>query len=199
MTTKNKIAQATKQLVVTQPFDRISVTNIMKTADLRRQSFYDYFHDKYDVLAWIYKSETDTAIKHCGNYRFWPQTLRRMLTYFADNHAFYRQLLPLDVQNAPEKIIKAHLQTMIGSIFVSMGDAEHIAIDTDYCRFLQHTLGDSLYASVDQWLTATDPQSLETQYQFLRHYLEDGMNGLLLRSKQIKTYHRADDQTSEIG
>lgn len=199
MTTKNKIAQATKSLVVSDPFDRISVTSIMKTANLRRQSFYDYFHDKYDVLAWIYQTETDTAIKHCGNYRFWPQTLRRMLTYFAENHDFYRQLLPLDVQNAPETIIKTHLQTMIGSIFVSMGEAEHIAIDTDYCRFLQRTLGDSLYASVDQWLTNPDPQSMATQYQFLRHYLEDGMNGLLMRSKQIKTYHRADDRNAEAG
>ncbi|MCH5461584.1 TetR family transcriptional regulator [Lactobacillus sp. LC28-10] len=190
MTTKEKIMVATKQLVVSQPFDKITVTTIMAVTGMRRQSFYDHFRDKYDVLADIYSTEVKAAVKYCGNYQFWPQTLLAMLTYFDRNRLFYQHVLKLDVQNAPEEVIIAHLKTMVGEIFVSLGEAERISIDTCYCEFLQKTLGGTLFLSLKDWLYQQGDVDLQQEYQYLKAYLEDGINGFLMRTKRINHYQK---------
>lgn len=195
MTTKKKIMGATKQLVVSEPFDKITVTTIMAVTGMRRQSFYDHFRDKYDVLAEIYSTEVKQAVRYCGNYRFWPQTLLGMLTYFNDNRLFYQNVLKLDVQNAPAEVITAHLKSMVGSIFTSLGEFEKISIDTKYCAFLQDTLGTALYQSLKEWLFNSTDVTLEQEYQFLKYYLEDGINGYLLRTRRLN----ADPRRTEIA
>lgn len=150
---------------------------------MRRQSFYDHFRDKYDVLAEIYDLEVNQAVRYCGDYRLWPQTLEAMLNYFNANQVFYQHVLRLDVQNAPEEVIVAHLKSMVGKIFVSLGEVEKISIDTKYCAFLQATLGGALFQSLKQWLYRTDDISVQVEYQYLKHFLEDGINGFLLRAR----------------
>ena len=51
--TKQKIAQALRQLMATQSFDRITVQNLMAATQMKRQSFYYHFQDTRDVLMWI--------------------------------------------------------------------------------------------------------------------------------------------------
>lgn len=189
-TAKAKIMAATKQLVVSQPFDKITVTTIMAVTGMRRQSFYDHFRDKYDVLAEIYSTDVKAAVRYCGNYQFWPQTLLAMLTYFDNNRVFYQHVLKLDVQNAPEAVIIEHLKTMVGQIFTSLGKIEKISIDTSYCEFLQKTLGGTLFLSLRDWLYHQDNIDLQTEYQYLKAYLEDGINGFLLRTKRISSYQK---------
>lgn len=190
MTTKEKIMAATKQLVVSQPFDKITVTTIMAVTGMRRQSFYDHFRDKYDVLADIYSTEVKDAVKYCGNYQFWPQTLLAILTYFDNNRTFYQNVLKLDVQNAPEEVILNHLKTMVGQIFTSLGKVEKISIDTIYCEFLQKTLGGTLFLSLKDWLYHQGDVDLQQEYLYLKAYLEDGINGFLLRTKRIDHYQK---------
>lgn len=186
--TRAAIIAATKQLVVTLPFDKITVTTIMAEAGIRRQSFYDHFRDKYDVLADIYQTEVNEAVRYCGNYEFWPQTLLAMMTYFNENRNFYQHVLQLDEQNAPEEVIGAHIKKMVGEIFTSLGEHEKISLNTDYCDFLREVLGETLFTSLKKWLYQDPEISFKQEYQFLKFYLEDGINGFLLRSKRIDRY-----------
>ena len=106
METKTKIIDATKRLVVSQPFSGINVTTIMQAAGLRRQTFYDYFRDKYDVLGTIYSTEVAAAAHYCGHYQYWPQTVASIVAYFCTNRAFYQRVLRIDEQYAPEQVIQ---------------------------------------------------------------------------------------------
>ena len=48
--TKNALAMALKQLMKTQGFDKISVSEICKECGMNRKSFYYHFRDKYDLV-----------------------------------------------------------------------------------------------------------------------------------------------------
>ncbi|HEO6844177.1 TPA: TetR family transcriptional regulator, partial [Streptococcus agalactiae] len=48
--TKKKIAKSFKRLFISQAFDKISVSDIMEDAGIRRQTFYNHFVDKYALL-----------------------------------------------------------------------------------------------------------------------------------------------------
>lgn len=51
--TKQRIADALRQLMNEKPFDKITVRNLMDATNMKRQSFYYHFRDTRDVLMWI--------------------------------------------------------------------------------------------------------------------------------------------------
>ncbi|MCI1914426.1 MAG: TetR/AcrR family transcriptional regulator C-terminal domain-containing protein [Bifidobacteriaceae bacterium] len=186
---KLKIATATKDLVVTHDFGSITVADIVTTAGLRRrQTFYDYFRDKYDVLEWIYRTEITEVAPNCTTYRNWPSTLRRMLHYFDENQPFYRKVLELDERNAPEEVIARHISEMIGIIFSDLGETEHLLINDSYCTFLQRMLSSALLDELKAHLTSDKHETTDEEIADLRRYIEDGINGLLLRTGRISSY-----------
>ncbi len=52
--TKMWIAGKMRELMKHKPIDKIRVTEICKAADIERPTFYYYFKDKYDLVAWIF-------------------------------------------------------------------------------------------------------------------------------------------------
>lgn len=56
-TTCQAISGALKQLMTQKPLERITVAEIMDTCGMRRQHFYYYFTDIYDLLRWTFEKE----------------------------------------------------------------------------------------------------------------------------------------------
>lgn len=181
--TQQEICTATKWVVVSQPFNQVNVSVIMATAGLRRQTFYDFFRDKYDVLGFIYREEIDHAAAYCRHYEYWPQTLTSILRYFDDNRAFYQRVLSLDVQNAPADVIRRHISTMIADVLTDMGRTEHISVADTYVKFLQSILSEALITALQDWILSRNPASLRDENEWLYHYLQDGFNGLVERQR----------------
>ncbi|SDC35226.1 transcriptional regulator, TetR family [Pelagirhabdus alkalitolerans] len=98
--TKKIIANAFKRLMDKRSFDKISVSDIMKLADLRRQTFYYHFQDKFELLEWIYQSETKENITDFIHYERWDRIIDLLFHYFYSNKAFYRNALSINDQNA---------------------------------------------------------------------------------------------------
>ena len=55
--TKKRITKAFRDLLATREFDKISIVDIMESAGIRRQTFYNHFLDKYELLDWIFEND----------------------------------------------------------------------------------------------------------------------------------------------
>ncbi|GEM04007.1 dihydroxyacetone kinase transcriptional activator DhaS [Halolactibacillus miurensis] len=97
--TQKMIAQALKDLMNHQAFQKISVSDIMKQCEMRRQTFYYHFQDKYELLAWIYQSDTKEHIADFLDYERWDTILYQLFHYFYDHQTFYKNALSVTEQN----------------------------------------------------------------------------------------------------
>ena len=52
--TKQRLAEAMKRLLLMKPLDKIYATEICRGAGIERPTFRYYFKDKYDLMAWIF-------------------------------------------------------------------------------------------------------------------------------------------------
>ncbi len=52
--TKMWIADKMREIMKHKPIDKIRVTEICKSADIERPTFYYHFKDKYDLVAWMF-------------------------------------------------------------------------------------------------------------------------------------------------
>ena len=79
--TKQKIAQALRQLMAQTPFQKITVGNLMDVTGMKRQSFYYHFQDTRDVLMWICRQEVMEPLKASS------------LPLMEQDRAFYRKVI----------------------------------------------------------------------------------------------------------
>lgn len=90
--TKEVIACAFKDLSSEKAIDKISITDIMKQADYRRQTFYDYFDDKYDLITWIFSYELSKKIHPELGWEKWDDFLFLLLEYLEENQEYYKKI-----------------------------------------------------------------------------------------------------------
>ncbi len=53
-TTRNKITKAFKELMDESSFENISITDIVKKAEINRSTFYEYFQDKFQLVIEVF-------------------------------------------------------------------------------------------------------------------------------------------------
>ena len=55
--TKRLIANSFKELLLQNSFEKITIKMITDHANVIRPTFYNHFHDKYELLEWISRDE----------------------------------------------------------------------------------------------------------------------------------------------
>lgn len=63
---KDKFADVIKSLMATESLERITVTDIVKSAGLTRQTFYRNFRDKYDLVNWCFDRLAEQCFDKMG-------------------------------------------------------------------------------------------------------------------------------------
>lgn len=112
--TKEMIACAFKDLSSKKAIDQISITDIMKQADYRRQTFYDYFDDKYDLITWIFSYDLAKIIHPEMGWEKWENFLFHLLEYLEQNKAYYKKIfLNIKLDSFKGHFIHCIKQTLI--------------------------------------------------------------------------------------
>jgi len=148
--TKQLIALAFQELTTKKAIDKISITDIMKQADFRRQTFYDYFDDKYDLVTWIFYQELSESIYPIMTWENWENILWLLLTYLESNKDYYKKIfLNIKLDSFKEyfiysikKIINQLADDYFKGQFLSLDQKQIILTATD---FYSYGLSESLY------------------------------------------------------
>lgn len=118
--TKKIIAYSLKKIMETTPFSKVSISQIMSEAGIRRQTFYNYFQDKYELLDWIYQQDISENISDFLDYEEWDKVVRRIIDYFHRNQQFYRNALQVSEQNAFDLSFYHHTKGLLEKIITDM-------------------------------------------------------------------------------
>ena len=97
-TTKAAFARALKALVSEKPFEKISIGEICELCQMNRKSFYYHFHDKYELVIWIFETEFKDCLVEYTEGNIW-YTVSKLCEYFYQNKPFYKKILLVDGQN----------------------------------------------------------------------------------------------------
>ena len=83
--TKQALIASFKKLLETEPFDKITISDITNDCGLSRQTFYYHFRDIFDMIRWIYNSESRNEIGDRGGYGTWQDKIRELFDYTLNN------------------------------------------------------------------------------------------------------------------
>ena len=98
--TKRALANSLKELTKNNSLEKITIKDISEHCGVNRQTFYYHFHDKFDLINWIYYSEAVESISDYSNYDHWSKAIHKIFIYLSNNKTFYIKALKMDGQNS---------------------------------------------------------------------------------------------------
>ena len=117
-TTCQAISGALKQLMTQKPLERITVAEIMDTCGMRRQHFYYYFTDIYDLLRWTFEKEALELLQQQQGVSPWQNGFLHLFQYINQNRAVclcaldslgkesLKQMLEADVSSIVDRAVR---------------------------------------------------------------------------------------------
>ncbi|MDG3132781.1 dihydroxyacetone kinase transcriptional activator DhaS [Streptococcus suis] len=130
--TKKRIAKAFKSLLLKVDFDKISIVDIMEIAQIRRQTFYNHFLDKYQLLDWIFENDLHDQITDNLDFISGRQLLIELFSYFEKERWFYVKLFEIRGQNDFYTFYFNYCKTLVEKIWREYASGK---IDMDFYQF----------------------------------------------------------------
>ena len=88
-TTKELLADSFLELAEKVPINKITIANIVDNCEVTQPTFYRYFKDKYDMIAWIYARQAGEFIGKIGDKGYlWKDTLLDGMRFYDENRKF---------------------------------------------------------------------------------------------------------------
>ena len=103
MTTEQRraaVADAFMQMICETSLDAIRTQDIAQRAGISKATFYRLFHDKYDVMSWIYRNATEARITTSPELKSWRSWSYADLEHIRQHLPFYRKVLGYGGQNS---------------------------------------------------------------------------------------------------
>ena len=168
--TKELLADCFKELIMTVPFDKITIKMITDDAGLIRPTFYNYFQDKYEVLEWIFKTEVTDSVDLMINNHMEGDALLMLCRCLERDRKFYRKCYAMDGPNSFDNLLTRYVySTLLGlAKKYSLNIKKKVPLLTHEMLATYYTYG--LVNVIHDWLNKDmecTAEELSTAYKYL--------------------------------
>ena len=119
---EESLAHALKNLMKTKPINSISVKEITDECHISRHTFYNHFHDIYELLGWMYDREVIDGLTPLCTVETWKIAVRMVLDYTWTNKDI--------CMNTFHSLGRDHLERFLYETYMQVLQA----VVTEYCK-----------------------------------------------------------------
>ena len=108
MKTKELLADSFRSLVLTMPFQKISIKMITDGAHVIRPTFYNYFQDKYEVIEFLFDQDIGSKVEVMIENDMEQEAIKLMFICFEKNKEYYHRLFAHYCEQTFFRILSRH-------------------------------------------------------------------------------------------
>ena len=162
-TIKYKLATAMKECMKSASVEKITVTEIVETCGVTRQTFYRNFKDKYDLINWYFDKILLESFEHMGEGKTVYEGLVNKFHYIQQEKLFFKAAFKNDDQNC----LRDHDFQLICAFYTEQLETRMACRLSRQLQFqLEMYCQGSIYMTV-QWVLGNHKATPETLARFL--------------------------------
>lgn len=165
------LADSLKELVVRVPFEKITIKQIADGAGVIRVTFYNHFQDKYDLLAWIVRSEILDPVRILVSNQMYRETLILIFSNLLRDKEFYMRALKIEGQNSFSEIVNDCAFRMVMDIFRERGGSPvHARYEWLNMENMAKYYANSMSYIILEWIRTgmtIPPEEMATIYEYI--------------------------------
>lgn len=117
---KKAIADSFMNLCSEIPINSIKVQDIINYCQISRQTFYNYFRDKYDIMNYIYLRDAEHAVEKFDNsFEGLVDTIQYAFECCLKNKRFYISIANCEIQNGFPQFFYDHTKEFYSTIILN--------------------------------------------------------------------------------
>ena len=159
--TKKAIISTFVELLNEQPFDKITVKEIVERCEINRNTFYYHYKDIYELLTDVLQSDLKRAVDNSENYDTWQKGLTDALSFAIRNKkAVYH------IYNSVNRdILKDYFRDIIRDITAKLikKEAGTDNIPEDDLAFLSRMLDEAVMGIFETWMEEGMTEDIEVK------------------------------------
>jgi len=187
--TKAMFAESLENMLETKPLNKIRVLDLCKNCGAAPPTFYYHFHDKYDLIAWIYLRDIAGALgDQTPDYS--AERLCRSLKLIWQRRSFYQKVFADNSQNSITGYCMEYVVGMVKDVMTAT--AGSAPTEEQLLEAKHHSYG--VIGLLKEWVSGETDVPAEVLAEF--YY---GHTPAFLREAFRKYYFRSDDILSNAG
>ncbi|WP_434311386.1 TetR/AcrR family transcriptional regulator C-terminal domain-containing protein [Hominifimenecus sp. rT4P-3] len=111
--TKALLGGGLKELMVSHPFEKITIRMITDKAGVIRPTFYNYFQDKYELLEWVVCEELLQKVDEMLGHQMEREAMKLLFVLMEKEKTFYKKAFQVTGQNSFESMLELHFCQML--------------------------------------------------------------------------------------
>lgn len=164
--TKIRLANSLKELMKTQHLEKINIKELCSNAYLSRQSFYNYFNDKYELVSWMLDNVFVSTHVYVLEPNAWQENTKLFLTEMKKDEDFFNKAYRYAGQNSLEE---HHLELLIDFYLpiCEKRKGDKLSREEEYClRFYFYELANLISRWARQGMPET-PIYIQQLYELI--------------------------------
>ena len=182
-TTCQAISGALKQLMTQKPLERITVAEIMDTCGMRRQHFYYYFTDIYDLLRWIFEKEALELLQQQQGVSPWQDGFLHLFQYINQNRAVCLCALDSLGKESLKRLLEADVSSIVDRAVRQAAVENGLPAHSPEVEVVICLVTIMMAGAVESWLRGELTQTPEELTRRIDMMFQDYIRGVALRLK----------------
>lgn len=182
-TTCQAISGALKQLMTQKPLERITVAEIMDTCGMRRQHFYYYFTDIYDLLRWTFEKEALELLQQQQGVSPWQNGFLHLFQYINQNRAVCLCALDSLGKESLKQLLEADVSSIVDRAVRQTTEENGLPAHSPEVEVVICLVTIMMAGAVESWLRGELTQTPEELTRRIDMMFQDYIRGVALRLK----------------
>ena len=180
-TTCQAISGALKQLMTQKPLERITVAEIMDTCGMRRQHFYYYFTDIYDLLRWTFEKEALELLQQQQGVSPWQNGFLHLFQYINQNRAVCLCALDSLGKESLKRLLEADVSSIVDRAVRQAAVENGLSAHSPEVEVVICLVTIMMAGAVESWLRGELTQTPEELTRRIDMMFQDYIRGVALR------------------
>lgn len=179
LNTKQELSAALKWTMEKKPLSKITVSELVRTCDINRNTFYYHFNDIYDLLKWTFEQKAIEVVKKINLLVNTEEAIRFVLDYVDKNQHIIRCAYDSIGYGELKRFFYAD---MVGIVRHAIDGAEReatIKLPADFKEFLSEFFTEALAGMMINWVHSPKKQTKEEIVQNLMIVLQTTLSQLI--------------------
>ena len=170
MKTKELLSDSFRNLVLTTPFQKISIKMIADGAHVIRPTFYNYFQDKYEVIEFLFDRDIGSKVEVMIDNDMEQEAIKLMFICFEKNRDYYRRLFEIEGQNSFSEFFDQYCENTFFRI-LSKHPMKKMPSDLITAKSLAHYNALLLIEILKLWLSSPKNVPAEKVYETYQYIM----------------------------
>lgn len=177
--TKRALADALKRAMKQKPFQKITVSELVRACDVNRKTFYYHFDDIYMLLKWMFEQETLEVVKRFNLLTDYEAVITFVMDYIDENDYIINCVYDAIGRDELKRFFVSDMTAVVTGMIEQMAAAQERSLDAAHRDFVSRFFVEAIAGVLVDWIKDRTHRNRTAVQAYISHTVYYALTGIL--------------------